>query len=214
MVAISDKIICNQREVLEGSDIELLMLDVHYLKNKSFMFGVFYRPPARNTRCLEILQKNLEPLAPEAEIILVGDFNLKDVDWTSRLMLKNSVDYELFSDILSDNFLTQMVLKHTTGVSILDLVLTNNSDVICDVEVGEPISDHNIISFNVNVHPNHRKSSERRFYDFTKADWLRLNELFEHIPWHCAFLSNDVNEVWTAWTDLFFTAVPLGFQLN
>ena len=121
-------------------------------------------------------------------------------------MLKNSVDYELFSDILSDNFLTQMVLQPIRGDSILDLVLTNNSDVICVVEVGEPISDHNVISFNVNVHPYHRKSSERRFYDF-KADWLRLNELFQPIPWHCAFLSNDVNEVWIAWTDLFFTAV-------
>ena len=57
LVAVSDKIIRNQREVLEGSDIELLMLDVHYSKNKSFMFGVFYRPPASDTRCLEILQK-------------------------------------------------------------------------------------------------------------------------------------------------------------
>ena len=81
--------------------------------------------------------------------------------------------------------------------------------MICDVEVGEPISDHNIITFNVNIHPYHRKSSERKFYDYNKADWSRLNELYElfkHIPWHCAFLSNDVNEVWSAWTDLFFTA--------
>ena len=92
-------------------------------------------------------------MAPQGEIILVGDFNLKDVDWTSRLMLKNSVDYELFSGIVSDNFLTQMVLQPTRGDSILDLVLTNNSDVICDVicdvEVGEPISDHNYISFSL-----------------------------------------------------------------
>ena len=116
-------------------------------------------------------------------------------------MLNNSVDYELFSDILSDNFLTPMVLQPTRGNNILDLVLTNKSDVICDAEVGEPISDHNIITINVNVHPYHRKSSERKFYDYKKADWSRLNQLFEHIPWHCAFLSNDLNEVWSAWTD-------------
>ena len=82
-----------------------------------------------------------------------------------------------------------------------------NSDVICDAEVGEPISDHNIITFKVNVHPYHRKSSERTFYDYNKADWSRLNDLFEHIPWHCAFLSNDVNEIRSAWTNLFFTDV-------
>ena len=37
LVAVSDKIICNQRDVLEESDIELLMLDIHYSKNKSLV---------------------------------------------------------------------------------------------------------------------------------------------------------------------------------
>ena len=31
----------DQRDVLEGSDIELLMLDIYYSKNKYFVFGVF-----------------------------------------------------------------------------------------------------------------------------------------------------------------------------
>lgn len=39
------------------------------------------------------------------------------------------MNYEIFSDILFDNF-----------------VLTNNSDMVCDVKVGELISDHNIIT--------------------------------------------------------------------
>lgn len=76
--------------------------------------------------------------------------------------------------------------------------------MVCDFEVGEPISDHNIVTFNVNVHPYHRKSSEREFYDFNKADWSRLNELFEQIPWRCVFLPDDMNEVWSAWSDLCF----------
>ena len=73
MVAVSDKIICNQRDVLETSDIELLMLDIHYSKNTSFVFGVFYRPLASDTRCLEILQKNLEHPKPQAEIVPFHD---------------------------------------------------------------------------------------------------------------------------------------------
>ena len=175
MVAVSDKIICNQREVLEGSDIELLMLDVHYSKNKSFMFGVFYRPLASDTRCLEILQKNLELLAPQAKIILVADFNLKDVEWTSRLMLKNSVDYELFSDILSDNVLTQMVLQPTRGDSILDLILTNNSDVICDVEDCEPFSHHNRIVVILSRGPLTKSNLLKK--ECNKARWEYLDKL-------------------------------------
>ena len=83
------------------------------------MFGVFYGPLASDTRCLEILQRNLEHQEPQAEIILVEDFNLEDMDRNSRLMLNNSVDYELFSDIFSDNFLTQMVLQEKATFLIL-----------------------------------------------------------------------------------------------
>ena len=82
-MAVSDRIICNKRDILEESEIELLMLDIHYSKNKSFVFGVFYRPPSSDTKCLEALQRNLELQAPQAELILVGDFNLKDVEWNN-----------------------------------------------------------------------------------------------------------------------------------
>ena len=68
--------------------------------------------------------------------------------------------YELFSDILSDNFPTQMVVQPTRGNKILDLVLTNNSDVICDVEVSEPIL--------VNVHPYHQNHLKENFMISTR----------------------------------------------
>jgi len=74
-----------------------------------------------------------------------------------------------------------MALQPTRESRICDFVLTNNSDMVCDVEVVEPISDHKIITFSMNVYSYHRISSEREFYDFNKADWSFLNELFEHI---------------------------------
>ena len=157
-MAVNDKIICNERDVLDGCYAELLMLDVRYSKNKSFVFGVFYRPSSSDSKCLEILQKNFELLASQAEVILVGDFNLKDVDWNNKVFL----NYEIFSDILFDHFLSQMVLQSTRGNNILDLVLTSNSDMVCDVKVGELISDHNIITFNVNVNPYNRKIFQKR----------------------------------------------------
>lgn len=42
-----------------------------------------------------------------------------------------------------------MVLQPKRGDNILDLILTNHSDMhmVSDVEVGEPISDHNIVTF-------------------------------------------------------------------
>ena len=61
------------------------------------------------------------------------------MDWNSNLMLNNPRLYEIFSDILLDNFLTQMVLQPTRAGNILDLVLSNSVDIIRDVQVGEPI---------------------------------------------------------------------------
>ena len=92
--------------------------------------------------------------------------------------MNNSSNYELFADILVDYFLTQMVLQPTRENNITDLVLTNNIDLVVDVE---PISDHNIITFRVNVNPYRNQSSEKEFYNFDKADWSDLNELFNNI---------------------------------
>lgn len=112
-----------------------------------------------------------------------------------------------FADILLlGNILIQLVcnlLEVTTSLTLCWLTIA----IWFDVEVGEPISDHNIITFCVNVHPYLRKSSEKEFCDFNKAEWSRLNELFEHIPRHCAFLSADINDVWSVWMVLFVTAV-------
>lgn len=65
-----------------------------------------------------------------------------------------------------------MVLQPKRGDNILDLILTNHSDMhmVSDVEVGEPISDHNIVTFKTNVNPYQRKSSKREFHNFEKAD--------------------------------------------
>ena len=168
---------------------------------------MFYRPPSSDEEYLEQLQENMNSLEQNTDIILVGDFNLKEVDWNRNLMLNNSRLYEIFSGILLDNFLTQMVLQPTRAGNILDLVLSNSADIIQDVQVGEPISDHNVVTFNANVYPYRRKHTKKEFYNFKKADWEQLNTLFEIIPWDCAFLSQDIHVVWRAWLDLFNTAV-------
>lgn len=55
LVVVNENIICNERDILEGNDAELLMIDIHYSRDKSFVFGVFFRPPSSDSKCLEIL---------------------------------------------------------------------------------------------------------------------------------------------------------------
>ena len=96
----------------------------------------------------------LGTVAPD--IIIGGDFNLPKVDWTngqptslptcSKQIKDMTAELEHFCN---EFFLTQVINQstHKDG-NILDLVFTNNNDLICDVNVNETllsISHHKII---------------------------------------------------------------------
>ena len=44
-------------------------------------------------------------------------------------------------------------------------------------------------------------------YSFRKADWEHLRNLLNYTPWHCAFLEDNIDLVWSAWSDLLLSAV-------
>ena len=91
----------------------------------------------------------------EENIVLVGDFNLPDVDWST---LSASTDFSnQFCDLVFQHNLLQLVNNptHVCG-NILDLVLTNSDDIITSLSV-DPImsphlqSDHFRVSFNIST---------------------------------------------------------------
>ena len=84
-----------------------------------------------------------------AEIVLVGDFNLSDIDW-STVFRDTDLNCRLL-DILLDHLMSQQVLEPTRGKNILDLVITTNEGLIRNLQVGEPFSDHNSIAFEVTM---------------------------------------------------------------
>ena len=59
------------------------------------------------------------------------------------------------------NFLTQVVNLPTRDKNILDLILTMSVDYVQDVEVGDPFSDHNEITFKIDSNPYESRKSRR-----------------------------------------------------
>ena len=94
-----------------------------------------------------------------AEIVLVGNFNLSDIDW-STVFRDTDLNCTLL-DILLDHLMSKQVLEPTRGKNILDLVITTNEGLIRNLEVGEPFSNHNSIAFEVTMssskNPSHKK---------------------------------------------------------
>lgn len=70
--------------------------------------GVFYKPPNSNLKVLEDLQNSLSDIKTN-NMILLGDFNLSEINWAHNRLLKTSEHHALLIDIVQDNFLHQLV---------------------------------------------------------------------------------------------------------
>jgi len=77
--------------------------------------------------------------------LLMGDFNYPDIDWSNANCL--SENSQLFRDCLDDNFLVRHVRSPTRKDNILDLVITEECDMVDNVIILEHLtnSDHNIL---------------------------------------------------------------------
>ena len=205
LIATRDHIKAVLRDTPQN-DSEFIFVDLLFSYNRKVTLGVFYRPPNNDVKPLEDLQAALQEFSTN-ELILLGDFNLPEIDWLNNRVLRQSDIYTLMMDIVQDNFLTQLINEPTRDSNILDLVLTTSPDLINNLFVGEPFSDHNSISFLLSGTPYVQRKSQKLLYCYGKADWDNLRSLLSYIPWHCAFFDSDINHNWACWKDLLFTAV-------
>jgi endonuclease/exonuclease/phosphatase family metal-dependent hydrolase len=84
-------------------------------------------------------------------VLLMGDFNYGDIDWSSPDRESGSEDSRLFLECLDSCFLTQHVTEVTRSGSstTLDLVITDELDMVQNVSVlGQfSSSDHHILQW-------------------------------------------------------------------
>ena len=91
--------------------------------------GVFYRPPSSDLTYLEGLAKSLDKvslISEHANILLLGDFNLSDIDWDLIGPLQpNSLSDYFCNSILNFFSLSQLINQPTRLDAVLDLVISN-----------------------------------------------------------------------------------------
>ena len=163
-----------------------------------------YRPPqapySKFRECLSIIQDFVESIPGSTpELFIGGDFNLPFIDWYSRSISTNStktsddrLSCNALLEFMSANFLDQLVEEPTREKNILDLVFTNNPELIHSVVVQDTIkSDHREVICNI-LHPQFllnkptTDSPSRVGLDdinFNAADWDAINEDFHSADW-------------------------------
>ena len=134
-------------------------------KSKYILFGSHNRPNASDIKSLEELEASLLKIGDNIHkdnVIIAGDFNPPDIDWqnpdvSNRLV--ELIDNHDFSQLVHEPTRRQGETQNTLG-----LVLSNNKNIVRNVQVVPGISDHDIVLFTVNTTCKKKKNIERKIY--------------------------------------------------
>ena len=83
--------------------------------SKPVVLYTFYRPPNSTPDVLQSLNNSLQRNSESSRVVVIGDFNLPSVKWSSDLHttinIGSSPENEAFCEMVEDNFLQQFILS-------------------------------------------------------------------------------------------------------
>ena len=152
LLAIHSDLISREELHLETNG-EMIWANVYIKSYPTLYLGAFYRPyhgiSLLDKQCLNELNLSISRLPNNCHIILAGDFNLPNVDW-SKKFINPQCRYSTLSNqlinITLDYNLHQVVTSPTRENNILDLVLTNVPFLVQNASILPSLSDHYMVS--------------------------------------------------------------------
>jgi hypothetical protein len=126
--------------------------------------------------------------------IVVGDFNLPDIDWSTGEAARRS---EPFMDAVEDAMLVQLVefATHIKG-NCLDLVLTNIPERVSEVNGAGRLgsSDHEMLE--ILVQTGAFREVKKTVKNWRRADWNMMREEIGAIDWHTELRGLTADRMW------------------
>lgn len=94
------------------------------------------------------------------DTVLLGDFNL-DVDWTNFVAKPRVSRSSSYISLFESHEIKQFVSLYPCGSRTLEVVLSDNHQLISDVHTIHPLarSDHSIVAFSIHVSSIAKKTS-------------------------------------------------------
>ena len=171
-------------------------------KSEEFYMGVCYRTPTDSifgSGNHVALQELVTELAEsKRHFMLVGDLNYSFKKWPLDADTDAPTEEaRQFIDCLDDNFLTQHVTVPTRNNSILDLIITDEQDMIHDIlDLGALVnSDHNALQWRTHVRTE-TAERVRQVFDYARADVAGLKLELQALDWQHCFSKRSVDENW------------------
>jgi hypothetical protein len=192
---------------------ESLWCAIRLANNDSLLVGCVYRSPnsaeGNNDKLITLMNKVCS--ASYSHILVLGDFNYKEIKWKDNVVDKaeDSSVYR-FYECVQDNYLTQHVdedTRHRGGQkpSLLDLVFTNEENMIdsdnisYDFPLGN--SDHCILLMDYNCYTIDNTSCAPR-YKYYKGNYSELQSDLAKEDWDTLLSSREVEINWQAFKSI------------
>ena len=150
LVAVADSI--PTKLVPSPPNLEALTVMISY-SNRQILLCCVYIPPNPDAHYFHSYVSYLSNHAtPHESILFLGDFNIPDIIWSS--LSCSSSNSNLFCDFIFKHNLSQLIESptHIQGNNTLDLVLTNDPELVSDLSIHPHLShtltsDHFIIFY-------------------------------------------------------------------
>ena len=203
----SDIKVSMKEDLVDGEcdDAEVLWVELYTgTHNTKVIVGVCYRPPGVNEEVETQLFKQIEMAAKAGTVVLMGDFNYPDIDWKNGTA--GTTKGRTFINLLHDNFMVQFVDTPTRKDALLDLVISNQAELVTNIHIKEHLgnSDHNMISFNLSV-KQHAHTGKTKTLNFRRANFPMLRAALQHIDWEGMFAQKNTEQKWESFKSVVHT---------
>ena len=178
----------------------LEIITIKITKPVSLVLCVVYLPPNPcYNKCVDLCHY-LSTLSNDNKVIILGDFNLPDINW--HTLTGNTASSAKFCEFVYDNNLDQLVNEptHHQG-NTLDLVLTNCSRILHNVTIYTNTripTDHFVVSFSIQVPKlSNSISKSRLVYNFRKANYTQMVDFLCDCNFEPCLSSDNLEFVWS-----------------
>ena len=215
---ISNLFRCIQIPVeLDLIGVEIVCVDI-YCKHELIRIIVCYRSTSLARASIELNNRLVHCINKLSHVrhsvLLVGDFNLPHINWYTNHIPKDLM-HQTFLECFSCNGFSQLNNFSTRGDAILDLVLTNEPNLIGNIEIQAPLGagDHDIILFPLIILPSHLPDSSHTtdpVRNFAKCNFDLINSDLDQIDWNVVFSGcTSSDDYWTTFLTVINKSIDL-----
>ena len=213
-IYVHDRIEANEKLKMSNGKCEVVAVEMPDIQTINI---VVYRPPDTKSHefnpILSEIQNLLQNLEkPEPTIILSGDLNFPFVKWKrlpdnscsweykthTNATTDEKQQFERLLEICGNHFMLQMIEEPTREGNTLDLMFTNEVNLVTAIEVNKSsYSDHDIIEMSTNYSLQEKEKCNREQSEDTEfrtlnfwaktVNWKNIFRMIEEIDWDQEF---------------------------